>query len=348
MSIDLSTTYGRLKLTSPVIVGACPMTGDEQTRTALESAGAGAIVLPSLFQEQVILWNERNGVALTDNDQRVAKRSKRTHVDAFCEDADTYLSIVNRASVLSSIPIIASLNGECGGNWLDFAGELQEAGAAAIELNVHAAPPREFAGPRDVEDTIVDLVATIEKSITVPLFLKLGHDFTSLSHLAHRLLSGAEGLVLFGRSPDVDICLDTLQLKTDWQLTPSGSIANTLSSIMKIHSFCPAMPLAACGGIGSSNDVIKILLAGADVAMVTSAIYREGPTVVQKLIGGLSGFMDSHHWMTIQDLHNHRPLEFNTEQERLDYVKALSSRPGPGALHGATPTHTGDRWGHLH
>ncbi|MGV3486456.1 MAG: dihydroorotate dehydrogenase [Planctomycetaceae bacterium] len=347
MSIDLTTHYGRLKLVSPIIVGACPLTGDEQMRAAMEAAGAGALVLPSLFQEQVILWNEQNGVELTENDRRVAKRSKQTHLDRYCEDAATYLSVVNRASVLSSIPIIASLNGECGGNWLDFAGELQEAGASAIELNVHASPPREFTGPRDLEDTMVHLISTIGKSITVPVYLKLSRELTSPSHLAHRLLSGADGLVLFGRSPDVDISLDTLHVKTHWHLTAAGAIAGTLGSILKIHSFCPAMPLAACGGIGTADDVVKALLAGADVAMITSAIYRDGPGIIQTLIDGVTEYMASHQWTSIQDIYENRPLEFATEEERLDYVKALSSRPQPTIPQGAERFNTGDRWGHL-
>lgn len=345
MSIDLSTKFGRLKLSSPVIVGACPLTGQEQTRAAIEAAGAGAIVLPSLFQEQVILWNERNGKVLTDHERRVMERSSRSRVEVFCDDADTYLSIVNRASVLSSIPIIASLNGESTGNWLDFAGELQEAGASAIELNVHIPPPSEFVGPREAEDTIVDLVSAIGDSITVPLFVKLGSHFTSLGHLSHRLLSGAQGIVLFGRSPDIDICLDDLRVKTSWNLTPSGNIAHTLRSIMSLHSFCPAMPLAACGGIGTPADVIKVLLAGADVAVVTSALYREGPGVIRTLVDGLIRFMEKRGWQSLHELNEARPIEFGTEAQRLNYIKALSSRPD-ASLHVEENAIHGDRWGH--
>jgi dihydroorotate dehydrogenase (fumarate) len=345
MSINLTTQFGRLKLISPVIVGACPLTGNEQTRAAIEAAGAGAIVLPSLFQEQVILWNERNGKTLTDHERRVMETSARNRVDVFCDDADTYLSIVNRASVLSSIPIIASLNGESTGNWLDFAGELQEAGAAAIELNVHVPPPSEYESPRDAEAKIVDLVSTIGNSITVPLFVKLGTSFTSLGHLSHRLLSGAQGIVLFGRSPDIDICLDDLRIKTSWNLTPSGTIGNTLRQIMSLHSFCPAMPLAACGGIGTPADVIKVLLAGADVAVITSALYREGPGVVRTLIDGLVHYMEQRQWQTIRDICEARPLEFATATQRLNYIKALASRPEASLQVEENLTH-GDRWGH--
>ena len=128
-----------------------------------------------------------------------------------------------------------------------------------------------YAGPREAEDAVVNLVSMIDKAITVPLFLKLGRDYTSLGHLAHRLLSGVDGLVLYGRSPDIDVCLDTVDLTSEWGLTEAGAISHSLGSITRIHCYCPAMPIAASGGIGSPSDVIKAILAGADVAMVTSA-----------------------------------------------------------------------------
>ena len=129
--------------------------------------------------------------------QGITWRSKRVPADSSGRNAESYLSLVNCASVQSPIPIIASLNGESGGNWLDFAGELQEAGAAAIELNVHHPPPAQYSGPREVEDSLVDLVSEINTAISIPLLLKLDRDYTSPSHLSHRLLSGAQGLVLF-------------------------------------------------------------------------------------------------------------------------------------------------------
>jgi dihydroorotate dehydrogenase (fumarate) len=159
-------------------------------------------------------------------------------------------------------------------------------------------------------------------------------------------LSGVDGLVLYGRSPDVDICLDSFELKSEWGLTEAGAILRSLGSITRIHCYCPAMPLAASGGIGSSSDVIKAILAGADVAMVTSALYREGPDVIRTFIDGLIAFMEQHGLQSIRDLQAKRPLDFDSEQDRLNYVSALSSRlrsrdtsSGDHAIHG-------DRWGH--
>lgn len=345
MSIDLTTYYGGLRLRSPVIVGACPLTADPQTRLAIETSGAGAIVLPSLFEEQVLAWNERNGQPLTQHEKQLVGRSNGLQETPW-HTAESYLAMVTSASARSPIPIIASLNGESGGNWLSFAGQLEEAGAAAIELNVHHSPPSEYTGPREMEDGVVELASTIGRATRIPMFLKLGRDYTSLCHLSRRLLSGAQGLVLYGRTPDVDICLDSFRLKTRWGLTHSGEIVKSLGPIMRVHSYCPAMPIAVCGGIGSPEDVIKVLLAGADVAMVTSALYREGPSVIRTFIDGLSFFLDRHHMQTLQDLQTKRPLEFGSEQARRDYIKSLSSRLEANQLRADDHALHGDRWGH--
>jgi dihydroorotate dehydrogenase (fumarate) len=346
MDVDLTTHFGGLKLRSPVVVGACPLTADEQTRLAIASCGAGAIVLPSLFEEQVILWDGQHGRTLTPRDQQLMFHAPHRAADESRQSVESYLEMVHQASEQAPIPIIASLNGESGGHWQDVARELQQAGAAAIELNVHHTLPLELTGPRDVEDSIVDMVSKIDQAISIPLFLKLGRDYTRLSHLAQRLLSGAQGLVLYSRAPQVDICLDSLQLKPMWGLTPAGSITDSLESIMRVHGYCPAMPLAAGGGIGSPGDMIKALLAGADAAVVTSAIYREGPDVIRTLNDGLMVFMQQHRMLSIHDLQLRRPLEFSTEQERYEYVQALTSRLGANAILSNQPVLHGDRWGH--
>lgn len=347
MSIDLTTYYGGLRLRSPVVVGACPVTAKEQTRRALESAGAGAIVLPSLFEEQVVAWHEHEGGKLTQHEKQLLVRTKPFPGNAPCDSAEMYLSMVRSASDSTSIPIIASLNGDSGGNWLLFAEQLQKAGAAAIELNVHHSPPSEYSGPREMEDRIVELASAVGRAVSIPLFMKLGREYTSLPHFSRRLLSGTQGLVLHGRAPDIDICLDTFQIKASWGLTQSGEMTESLGSIMRIHSYCPAMPLAVCGGIGSPGDVIKVLLAGADVAMVTSAVYREGPDVIRTLIDGLMLFLERHHMQSTQDLQAHRPLGFGSEEERRNYVEALSSQLEADQVRADECALHGDRWGHL-
>lgn len=346
MSVDLTTRYGRLTLRSPLVVGACPLTANEQNRVAIETAGAGAIVLPSLFEEQVVVWNEKKGREVTPRERSVIRRGERLGSHAVCENAESYLALVNRASVQSTIPVIASLNGDMVGNWLDFAGEIEEAGAAAIELAVHHSFST-TTGPREIEESLVELVGTINEAISIPLFLKLGREYTCISDLTRRLLSGVQGVVLFGRKPEVDICLDSIELKSSWGLTQPHSIAGSIASILRVHSLCPAMAIAACGGIASSGDVIKSLLAGADVAMVTSALYREGPDVIRTLCDGLVEFMESHHFQSLADLAQRRPIEFDDESERVAYVQSLSSRLTSIHPGDQEPAISGDRFGHL-
>ncbi|TWU46146.1 Dihydroorotate dehydrogenase B (NAD(+)), catalytic subunit [Rubripirellula tenax] len=330
MQLQLKTSFGGLSLASPVIVGACPMSLNEQARLSMQNAGAGAIVLPSLFEEQVIQWSRKTGRVIPAREANILARAQRTQHNWACPDAETYLACVNRASSLQEIPIIASLNGFTAGGWTDFAGELQEAGAAAIELNVHPLRSSEYESSANIETTILDAVRDINAAISIPLFVKLGRNFTSIPHLARQLLSGAQGMVLYGRTPTVDICLDNIKAATRWKLTSASSEPESLDILMQVHGYCPAMPLAASGGISHADHLIKALLAGADVAMVTSAIYREGPDIIRSMIDGLNRFMETHRIQTLAELQTQRPIEFNSHEDRACYISALAARLKPG------------------
>ncbi|MGB7348024.1 MAG: dihydroorotate dehydrogenase-like protein [Pirellulaceae bacterium] len=343
MTFQLHTNFGGLPLVSPLIVGACPMTMQEQARVAMQEAGAGAIVLPSLFEEQVIQWSLSFDRSISDKEMHILGHAEKTRHNWACPDAASYLSLVNRASSLQSIPIIASLNGFTAGGWTDFAGELEEAGAAAIELNVHHSRAREYGSSTEIETTILDAVREINAAITIPLFVKLGRNFTSIPHLACQLLSGAQGLVLHGRAPSVDICLDSLKLASRWRLANDSDEFEGLDMLMQVHGYCPAMPLAACGGISHADQLIKSLLAGADVATITSAVYRNGPSVIRTMLDGLTVFMETHHMENLHEMQSARPLEFTSEEERSVYIAALAARRDDAAH--LQPMNC-DRWGH--
>ncbi|EMI16507.1 dihydroorotate dehydrogenase 2 [Rhodopirellula maiorica SM1] len=326
MSIDLATHYGGLTLRTPIVVGACPLSTDDHMRTRLQAAGAGAIVLPSVFEEQVIDWTQKMGRPITYREKALLARSERLKIRSACSDANSYLALLKRASSQLDIPVIASMNGYAANGWLDYAGELQEADAAAIELNVHHPPVDEHSGSGEIEESIVAAIEEIDQAISIPLFVKIERVGVSLPHLARRVCSGASGFVLYGRGPDTDICLDNLKLKSTWSLTSPGSAIQLVDPIMRVHSHCPAMSIAASGGIASSDDVIKVLLAGADVAMVTSELYRSGPEVIGKLIDGLIEFLKRHQFNSINDLQLNRPIEFADEESRVHYVAALSAK----------------------
>lgn len=347
MSLDLSTNFGGLRLRSPIIVGSCPLTANTQNRIAMESAGAGAIVLPSLFEEHVIAWRIRNGASATPREQRLLDRMAEIPRDALLPNVESYLSMLNRASVQSSIPIIASLHGGTDGDWLDFAGELQVTGASAIELNVYHRPDNDYDQPRELEDQVVELVKTIRTSISVPLFLKLQREYTAISHLARRLVSGVQGLILYARDPDIDIALDSFQLQCKWGLSESGVISPTLRALMSVYGHCPSMPLAGNGGIGRPQDVIKTLLAGADAAVIVSAIYREGPDIIRTMVDGLTQFMESHRFRTLKELQTKRPMEFSSEEARLKTIEGLTPDPALSDIADAERVIHSDQWGHL-
>lgn len=346
MSFQLHTHFGGLHLSSPVIVGACPMSMNEHTRRAMQDAGAGAIVLPSLFEEQVIEWSIKIGRPTTKREKEILTQSQRTQHHWACADAESYLALVNRSTNLGNLPIIASLNGFTAGGWMDFAGELQEAGAAAIELNVHHEGVANYESAAEIEATILDAVRDLNAAIRIPLFVKLGRNFTSLPHLARQLLSGASGLVLHGRAPAVDLCLDTLKVSSRWRLTESHEQPESLATLMDVHSHCPAMPLAASGGIGHADHLIKALMSGADVAMVTSAIYREGPDAIRIMLDGLTRFMEVHHMQSLSDLRTKRPLQFTSEEARAAYIAALTAHLGATETAVIAPSAHGDQWGH--
>lgn len=346
MSLDLSTNFGGLKLRSPIIVGACPLTANTENRIAMESAGAGAVVLPSLLEEHVIAWRIRKGGSATEREQRLLDRLTSMTRDTLVPNVESYLSMLNRASVQSGIPVIASLNGGTDGDWLDFAGELQDTGANAIELNVHHRPDNDYDDPRELEDQVVELVKTIRASISAPLFLKLHREYTAVSHLARRLVSGVQGLVLYARDPEIDIALDSFKLQSNWGLSEPSTISSTLRALMSVYGHCPAMPLAGNGGIGRPEDVIKTLLAGADAAMVVSAIYREGPDIIRTMLDGLRQFMESHRFRSLKELQTKRPMEFSSEEDRMNTIQGLSLQPAATGIAEGDHVIRADKWGH--
>ncbi len=345
MTLDLSTNFGGLKLRSPIIIGSCPLTANTHNRIALESAGTGAVVLPSLFEEQVIAWRIRNGSDVTQREHSLLDQMTRMTRDALVPNVEAYLAILNRASVQSNIPVIASLHGGTEGDWLDFAGELQDTGANGIELNVHHRPDNDYEEPRELEDQVVEVVKTIRKSISIPLFLKLHREYTAVSHLARRLVSGVQGLVLYARDPEIDIAVDSLKLRCKWGMSPPGVVSPTMRALMSVYGHCPAMSLAGNGGISRPEDVIKTLLAGADAAMIVSAVYREGPDIIRRMLDGLRQFMENHRICSLNELHSKRPMEFNREEDRLNTIQSLSLQPCPNGSDGEHGIQA-DKWGH--
>src|SRR5215471_15851907 len=279
--MNLAASYLGLDLPNPLVASAGPMTQTADRVKRLAEAGVGAIVLPSLFEEQIR--------AEADRDERLAE----VGIDSFGEamtyliDPDAsvwprqYLDLIERAA-RSGVPVIASLNGSTAGGWTDYARAMQQAGAAAIELNIYylpADPPPTGPTPlsaRDNEQRYVDILTTVKAVVSIPVAVKLTPYFSSLGEMAVRLdRAGADGLVLFNRFMQTDINPDTLTVSTGFQLSRPSEATAARSWIARLRGQVHAS-LAASTGVETADDVAAYLLAGADVVMTTASLLRHG------------------------------------------------------------------------
>ncbi|MGI9611429.1 MAG: dihydroorotate dehydrogenase-like protein, partial [Acidimicrobiales bacterium] len=261
-TVDLTTTYLGLELASPIVASAGPLTGDIDDLIQLERAGVGAVVLPSLFEEQIGAGGP-----------------------------DDHLDLVERAVGTLDIPIIASLNGTTTGGWTSFAALMHDAGAAAIELNIYHVAADALVRGAEIEDHYVHLVSEVRAVVDLPLAVKVGPQFSSMANMAQRLVaSGADGLVLFNRFYQPEINLDDLTVKPHLALSDPAELRFVLQwmAILRSQLSCS---LGATTGIHSGQDVVKCLLAGADVAMTTSSLLMNGPGHVAKLLADTAAWL---------------------------------------------------------
>jgi dihydroorotate dehydrogenase (fumarate) len=289
--MNLTTSYLGLDLRNPLVASAGPMTQSADRIKRLAEAGVGAVVLPSLFEEQIR--------AEADRDERLAE----VGIDSFGEatsyliDPDAsawprqYLDLVGRAAG-SGVPVIASLNGSTPGGWTDYARAMQDAGAAAIELNIYYLPGDPLVPARDAEQRYVDVLTTVKAGVDIPVAVKLTPYFSSLGEMAVRLeKAGADGLVLFNRFMQTDVNPGTFTISTGFKLSSPAEGALARSWIARLRGLVRSS-LAASTGVETADDVAAYLLAGADVVMTTSALLRHGPGHVTTLLDGLTAWMD--------------------------------------------------------
>ncbi len=303
MSPDLSTRYLGLDLVSPVVPSASPMGQRIDTLKAMQDAGAGAVVLPSLFEEQV----EHEELQLHGVMDMVADAHPEalTYLPEF-EDYNTgareYLRHLQGCVRELEVPVIASLNGISVGGWVAQAKRMQEAGAAALELNVYfiAADPEETTDA--VEQRSVELVQAVRTEIQIPLAVKMGPFFSSVGHLAHRLVAaGADGLVLFNRFMQPDIDLETLTVAPALHLSTSSELLLPLRWIAILRDHVHAS-LALTTGVHTAEDALKGLLVGADVVMMASALLHEGPGHLRTVLDGIDAWMGERGYASVDEL----------------------------------------------
>ena len=334
--MDLATRYLGLELASPLVASASPLSGTADGVRRLADGGAAAVVLHSLFEEQLrreAAQNEAMAAAGTDS----FAESLSYFPGAAADDPGPrrYLSLLERAAAAVDIPVIASLNGTTAGGWTDYASALEQAGAAAIELNIYhlpgAAPPASpdpFISGRDVEQRHVDILTTVKAVVSIPVAVKLSPYFSSTAEMALRLdRAGADGLVLFNRFLQPDIDAETLTVTARFGLS-SQAEARLPRAWIALLAGRVGCSLAATTGVANAMDVAKYLLAGADVVMTASALIRHGPGYSAVLLSGLSDWMVRQGFRSVADLRGLLSVSNGTGQsgyERSGYVTALEA-----------------------
>jgi dihydroorotate dehydrogenase (fumarate) len=333
MTADLTTKYLGLVLSSPIVPSASPMGQKIDTLRALQDAGAGAVVLPSLFEEQVEHEElQLHGVLDLIADAHPEALTYLPEFEDYNTGAEYYLRHLESCVRELRIPVIGSLNGISIGGWVAQAKRMEEAGAAAIELNVYfiAADPDETADA--VEQRYVDLVEAVRAEITVPLAVKMGPFFSSVGHFAHRLVAaGADGLVLFNRFMQPDIDLEELTVTPTLRLSTPSELLLPLRWIAILRDRVHAS-LALTTGVHTAEDALKGLLVGADVVMMASALLHEGAPHVRTVLDGMTAWLDEHGYASVDELRGSmsmrnvpNPVAF----ARANYAKLVTSFVSP-------------------
>jgi dihydroorotate dehydrogenase (fumarate) len=327
MTIDLSTKYLKLVLKNPLVVSACPLTGTIESIQELADAGASAVVLQSLFAEQVEHEeSEMFRLHSYAGDSSAETSSYFPELENYNSGAEPYLDFLEKAKHRIRIPIIGSLNGTSPGKWLRFARLYELAGADALELNIYFVPTNPMTNALDVEKRYVDIVSEIAAHLSIPLAVKIGPYFSSVPHFAKRLVeAGASGLVLFNRYLDPDIDLDTLRVQPHLELSQPCELRLVLRwlGILRDQLSCS---LAATSGIHSTTEVLKALLAGANVTMMASALIKNGPKHLALILHELTQWLEDHQYSSVQQLIGSLSRDRSSDAstfERGNYMKAL-------------------------
>jgi dihydroorotate dehydrogenase (fumarate) len=328
-TIDLSTTYLGLKLKNPLVASSSPMCQDVGNIRRIEDAGAAAVVLQSLFEEQIELDHEELDRFTTESSDVSAEST--SHFPRLTHQAmgpELYLKHIARCKQAVKIPIIASLNGTTTGGWLSYAKQMQQAGADALELNIYyiAVDPEVTAD--QVEQKYVDLVRAVKSEVTIPVAVKLGPYFSAMGNVARKLdAAGADGLVLFNRFYQPDYALEALEVVPNLILSNSHELLLRLHWIAAIYGSVKA-DMALTGGVHSATDVVKAMMAGAKVAMMTSALLKRGISYIDTIATELLIWMGEHEYDSIKQMQGSMSRNAVPQPgafERANYMKVLSS-----------------------
>jgi dihydroorotate dehydrogenase (fumarate) len=299
--VDLTTTYLGLKLPHPVIVGSSPVSENLDGVKRCVEAGAAAVVMHSLFEEQIRM------------EAAAALRDTEPHEESFAEaltyfpkpadyrlGPDAYLRQIGKVKEAGGVPVIASLNGVTSAGWIDYAKKIQQAGADALELNVYfLATDAAKSGDR-IEQRTLDLVRAVKRAVSIPVAVKVGPFFSSFAHLAARLdAAGADGIVLFNRFYQPDLDVEKLEVSPILHLSDSSELLLRLHWTAILHGKVKAS-LAVTGGVHAPLDAVKAVMAGADAVQVVSAVLRHGPPAIREIRDGMAKWLEQHEYESVR------------------------------------------------
>jgi dihydroorotate dehydrogenase (fumarate) len=327
--MDLSTPWLGLRLKSPLIVGASPMVDDLGTVRRLEDAGAAAIVLHSLFEEQIV------------REQLATFRDIETHGESSAEAAsyfpatddmrlgpEEYLDLIERVKLAVSVPVVASLNGTTEGGWLHYARLMEEAGADALELNVYALATDPWESAEAIERRTLAMVRAVREAVGVPVAVKLSPFYTSLAHFARQLdQEGADGLVLFNRFYQPDLDVESLDVQRTLRLSDPTELPLRLRWLAILSGHVSAS-LLATGGVHTALDAIKAIMAGAHAVQMVSALLKRGPDYLRLVRDDMARWMADHGYESVQSMCGTLSLARCPDPaayERANYIQILQS-----------------------
>jgi dihydroorotate dehydrogenase (fumarate) len=333
--MDLSTKYLGLDLKHPIIASASPLTSSLDGIRVLEDAGAAAVVMASLFEEQVraedtayAMYTEHGSYSQPETG------SYFPELPDYDSGVSGHLDTLRRAVDAVDIPVIASLNAMTTEGWVDYSSRLEQAGAAALELNVHFIPADPAMSSQDVEAHYVEVVRAVKGAVKIPVALKLSPYFSSIGHMARGLVdAGADGLVLFNRFYQPDVDLATMSVKSELHLSTSYETGLPLLWIALLAGRLNGS-LAATSGVEGAEQVIKYLLVGADTVMTTSALLRHGPSYLQSMVTQVAVWLEDHGYPSvavIRGLKSLKRLDDVSELLRAQYMHLLTEYV-PGKL----------------
>jgi dihydroorotate dehydrogenase (fumarate) len=342
---DLSTRYLGLDLRSPIVASASPLNGEPATARLVEEAGAAAIVLPSLFEEEILHEDVELNRALEQGSEHFAEALDYfPAVESLPQLAtDRYLARLEAIKAQSSVPVIGSLNATSAGGWSRYAALIEAAGADALELNLYhvAADPDRTGADREAAD--LDIVRSVRAALAIPLAVKLSPYYSAMANFARQVVAaGADGLVLFNRFYQPDLDLDTLDVINRVELSRPWELRLPLRWIAILRpQLGPQVALAATSGVHTGTDVVKALMVGADVAMLTSALLQHGPTHLRTVETELRDWMAEHDYDSVTQLRGSAtratagdPSAF----ERANYMRTLHSWTAPPDLTPSSPS----------